>query len=92
MKKNQLKNATVLQRAVAKKKEVHIEMPSQKEEVVDNDKKSDYYICTDLIVRIPHGEHIFTPGDMVSYPLNDTTVLDVRIPDYIHTTREPKQQ
>ena len=52
MKKNQLRIATVLQRAVAKKKEIRIEMPSQKEEVVDNDKKSDYYMCTDLIVEI----------------------------------------
>ena len=81
MKKNQLKNATVLQRAVVKKKEIRIEMPSQKEVVVDNNKTSDYYICTNLIVRIPHGEQILTPGDVVSYPLNNTTVLDVRIPD-----------
>ena len=84
MKKNQLKNATVLQRAVVKKKEIRIEMPSQKEVVVDNNKTSDYYICTNLIVRIPHGEQILTPGDMVSYPLNDTTVLDVRIPDQLY--------
>ena len=54
MKKNQLKNATVLQRAVVKKKEIRIEMPSQKEVVVDNNKTSDYYICTNLIVRIIH--------------------------------------
>ena len=87
MKKNQLKNITVLQRAVAKKKEVHVEMPSQ---VVDNDKKSDYYICTDLIVRIPHGKHIFTPGELVSYPLNDTTVLDVRIPDQSSNTYDER--
>ena len=44
MKKNQLRIATVLQHAVAKKKEVHIEMPSQKEEVVDNNKKSDFIL------------------------------------------------
>ena len=90
MKKNQLKHTTVLQPAVAQKKEIRIEMPSQKEEVVDNDKKSDYYICTDLIVRIPHGKHIFTPGEMVSYPLNDTTVLDVRIPDQSSNTYDER--
>ena len=39
MKTNQIKNATVLQRAVVEKKEIRIEMPSQKEVVVDNNKQ-----------------------------------------------------
>ena len=44
MKKNQLRVATVLQPAVAKKKEIHIEMPSQKEEVVDKDDEVPQFI------------------------------------------------
>ena len=44
MKKHQLRNATVLQHAVVQKKEIRIEMPSQKIEAVDNNKKSYYYI------------------------------------------------
>ena len=44
--------------------------------------KNNCYICKDIIVEIC-AEQVLKPGDIISYPLNENTNLNVRVPDII---------
>ena len=44
--------------------------------------KNNCYICKDIIVEI-RAEQVLKPGDIISYPLNENTNLNVRVPDII---------
>ena len=44
--------------------------------------KNNCYICKDIIVEI-RAEQVLKPGDIISYPLNENTNLNVRVPDVI---------